>query len=58
MPQLQCASEFHLNLKAHQPDFISLVLAITIQHQTALPASKSIVETESVGTKQDQLKNC
>ena len=46
MPQLQCASEFHLNLKAHQPDLVSLVLAIKSQHQTALPASKATAQAE------------
>ena len=39
-------SEFHLNLKAHQPDLISLVLAIKSQHQTVLPASKATAQTE------------
>ena len=28
MPQFQCASKLHLNLKAHQPDLVSLILAI------------------------------
>ena len=51
MPQLQCASEFHLNLKAHQPDLISLVLAIKSQQQTALPAGKAIAQTELEGNK-------
>ena len=49
MPQLQCASEFHLNLKAHQPNLVSLVLAIKSQHQTALPASKARAQTEPEG---------
>ena len=53
--QLQCPSEFHLkfklNLKAHQPDLVSLVLAIISQHQTAHPASKAIAQTESKGNK-------
>ena len=40
MPQLQCLSEFHLNMKAHQPDLVSLALAIKSQHQTAHPAAK------------------
>ena len=51
MPQLQCASEFHLNLTAHQPDLVSVVLAIKSQHQTALPASKAIAQTEPEGNK-------
>ena len=51
MPQLQCASELHLNLKAHQPDLVSLVLAIKSQYQTALPASKAIAQTEPEGNK-------
>ena len=51
MPQLQCPSEFHLNLKAHQPDLVSLVLAIISQHQTAHPAGKAIAQTEPEGKK-------
>ena len=51
MPQLQCPSQFHLNLKAHQPDLVSLVLVIVSQHQTAHPAGKAIAQTESEGSK-------
>ena len=51
MPQIQCASEFHLNLKAHQPKLVSLVLAIKSQHQTALTTSKAIAQTEPEGNK-------
>ena len=51
MPQLQCASELHLNLEAHQPDLVSLVLAIKSQYQTALPASKATAQTEPEANK-------
>ena len=49
-------SEFHLNLKAHQPHLISLVLAIKSQCQTALPASKAIAQTEPKGNKTEQVQ--
>ena len=50
-PAPMLTSEFHLNLKAHQPHLISVVFAIKPQHQTALPASKAIAQTESEGSK-------
>ena len=49
-------SEFHLNLKAHQPDFISFVLAINSQHQTALTASKATAQTEPEGNKTEPVE--
>ena len=49
-------SEFHLNLKAHQPHLISLVLAIKSQCQTALPASKAIAQTEPKGNKTEPVE--
>ena len=56
MSQIQCASEFHLNLKAHQPDLMSLVLAIKSQHQATLPASKAIAQTEPEGNKAEPIE--
>ena len=43
-------------MKAHQQDLISLVLAIKSQHQTALPASKAIAETEPEGNKAEPVE--
>ena len=62
MPQLfpwpgpMLTSEFHLNLKAHQPHLISFVLAMKSQHQTALPASKAIAQTEPEGNKTEPVE--
>ena len=40
-----------MNLTAHQPDLVSLVLTIMSQHQTAHPASKATAQTEPEGNK-------
>ena len=50
-PAPMLTSEFHMNLKAHQPHLISLILAIKSQCQTALAASKAIAQTEPKGNK-------
>ena len=49
--QIFCPSEFHLNLTAHQPDLISLVLTIISQHQTSHPTSKAVAQTEPEGNR-------
>ena len=57
-PAPMLTSEFHLNLKAHQPHLISLVLAVKSQCQTALPAGKAIAQTEPKGNKTEPVENC
>ena len=55
-PAPMLTSEFLLNLKAHQPHLISLVLAKKSQCQTALPASKAIAQTEPEGNKTEPVE--
>ena len=55
-PAPMLASEFHLNVKTHEPHLISLVLAIKSQHQTALPASKDVAQTEPEGNKTEPVE--
>ena len=55
-PAPMLTSEFHFEPEGTPATLISLALAMKSQHQTALPASKAIAQTEPEGNKTEPVE--